>query len=310
MTKTDKVRQAQHIGEHHDRQGIMSQLTQEEQNALVTETLDLVGHIVAEVSARYPRHVDRGELWNAGSLGLVEASRRFDPDSGIPFARYAAIRIRGAIIDSTRTRDWASRSVRRNQREINEAQAGVEEKLGRSASNAEVAQFLEISEEELVKRQAKATASTLLHLDQPTEDQETTLADTVVESSHELQPDASLEQRELRGTLIDSVRHLPPVQAEVVSRYYLEGELLQDIAADMGLTEARVSQIRSEALMSMRSFFSTQYDGVDEAPDDAPGKRARAAYMARMSEQSTWRTRLDAEPQYHEITEKGASLTV
>lgn len=287
----------------------MSRLTQEEQNALVTETLDLVGHIVAEVSARYPRHVDRGELWNAGSLGLVEASRRFDPESGIPFARYAAIRIRGAIIDSTRTRDWASRSVRRNQREINEAQAGVEEQLGRSASNAEIASFLEISEDELVKRQAKASASTLLHLDQPTEDQETTLADTVVESSHELQPDASLEQRELRGSLVDSVRHLPPIQAEVVTRYYLEGELLQDIASDMGLTEARVSQIRSEALVSMRSFFSTQYDGVDEAPDDAPGKRARAAYLARMSEQSTWRTRLDAEPEYHEITENGASLT-
>jgi len=69
-------------------------LDQCEQNRMVTETLDLVGHIVAEVSARYPRHVDRGELWNAGALGLVEASRRFDPDSGIPFARYAAIRIR------------------------------------------------------------------------------------------------------------------------------------------------------------------------------------------------------------------------
>lgn len=287
----------------------MSQLTHEERNALVIETLDLVGHIVAEVSARYPRHVDRGELWNAGSLGLVEASRRFDPDSGIPFARYAAIRIRGAIIDSTRTRDWASRSVRRNQRAINEARAGVEEKLGRSASNREIAEFLEISEEELVKRQAKASASTLLHLDQPTEEQDTTLADTVVESSHELQPDASLEQRELRGTLIDSVKHLPPVQAEVVSRSYLKGELLQDIAAEMGLTEARASQIRSEALMSIRAFFSTQYDGVDETPDNAPGKRARAAYLARMSEQSMWRTRLESEPEYHAITESGASIS-
>lgn len=287
----------------------MSQLTHEEQNALVTETLDLVGHIVAEVSARYPRHVDRGELWNAGSLGLVEASRRFDRDSGIPFARYAAIRIRGAIIDSTRSRDWASRSVRRKQREINEAQSSVEEKVGRSASNAEIARFLEITEEELLKRQEKANASTLLHLDQPTEEQDMTLADTVMESAPELQPDSSLEQRELRGTLIDSVKLLPPVQAEVVSRYYLEGELLQDIATDLGLTEARVSQIRSEALMSMRSFFSTQYDGVEEAPDDAPGKRARAAYLARMSEQSTWRTRLDSEPRYHQITENGASIS-
>lgn len=282
----------------------MSHLTQEEQNALVTETLDLVGHIVSEVSARYPRHVDRSELWNAGSLGLVEASRRFDPDSGIPFARYAAIRIRGAIIDSTRTRDWASRSVRRNLRDIQEAQVGIEEQRGgQGASNRELAEFLEISEEELVKRQAQATTSTLLHLDQPTEDQDSSLVDSVVEKDHELLPDTSLEQREMRGTLMDSVKHLPEVQAEVVTRYYLEGELLQDIADDMGLTEARVSQIRSEALMSMRSFFSTQYDGVEATPEDAPGKRARAAYLARMSEQSTWRTRLESEDEFAEITE-------
>lgn len=301
MTKYDSAA----LGLDHDHWSTtMSHLTQEEQNALVTETLDLVGHIVSEVSARYPRHVDRSELWNAGSLGLVEASRRFDPDSGIPFARYAAIRIRGAIIDSTRTRDWASRSVRRNLRDIQEAQVGIEEQRGgQGASNRELAEFLEISEEELVKRQAQATTSTLLHLDQPTEDQDSSLVDSVVEKDHELLPDTSLEQREMRGTLMDSVKHLPEVQAEVVTRYYLEGELLQDIADDMGLTEARVSQIRSEALMSMRSFFSTQYDGVEATPEDAPGKRARAAYLARMSEQSTWRTRLESEDEFAEITE-------
>ena len=127
----------------------MASLTSHEQNQLVTETMDLVGHIVAEVSARYPRHVDRSELWNAGALGLVEASRRFDPDSGIPFARYAAIRIRGAIIDSTRTRDWASRSVRRRLREIQQATAGIEEQHGRAPTSGELADFLDITEDEL-----------------------------------------------------------------------------------------------------------------------------------------------------------------
>lgn len=286
----------------------MSSLTHQEQNALVTETLDLVGHIVNEVSARYPRHVDREELWNAGSLGLVEASRRFDPDSGIPFARYAAIRIRGAIIDSTRTRDWASRSVRRNLRDIQVAKEGVEETKGSAATDAEIAEFLGISEDELLKQQAYAKAATLLHLDKPTEDEESTLLDTVVESDDEILPEASLEQRELRGTLMDSVRHLPAVQAEVVSRYYLGGELLQDIAQDMGLTEARLSQIRSEALMSIRSFFSTQYVGVAAADDNAPGKRARAAYLARMSEQSTWRTRLDSASEFQTVTESEGSV--
>lgn len=272
----------------------MATLSTSEQNALVTETLDLVGHIVSEVSARYPRHVDRTELWNAGALGLVEASRRYDPDSGIPFARYAAIRIRGAIIDSTRTRDWASRSVRRRLREIQQAHAGLEEQNGRAPSNVELAEFLEISEAELVRRQAQATTSTLLHLDQPAEGEEASLADRVEEERSDVLPDQALEQRELRGTLVDAVRNLPPVQAEVVSRYYLEGDLLQDIADDMGLTEARVSQIRSEALAAMRSFFATQYEGIEAAADSVPGKRARAAYLDRMEESSDWRSRLDA----------------
>jgi RNA polymerase sigma factor for flagellar operon FliA len=274
----------------------MAALAAEEQNALVSETLDLVGHIVSEVSARYPRHVDRSELWNAGALGLVEASRRYDQDSGIPFARYAAIRIRGAIIDSTRTRDWASRSVRRRLREIQETQTGLEEQKGRPATTNEIAEFLGISVEELSSRQAHAATSTLLHLDQRSESDETPMVDRVEEERGEVLPDVALEQRELRGSLVDAVRHLPAVQAEVISRYYLEGELLQGIADDLGLTEARVSQIRSEALMAMRSFFSTQYEGVEASPENAPGKRARAAYVARMAEQSNWRTRLDAEP--------------
>ncbi len=116
-------------------------LTSHQQNQLVTDNMDLVGHIVAEVSARYPRHVDRAELWNAGALGLVEASRRFDPESGIPFARHAAIRIRGAIIDSTRTRDWASRSVRRNIRDIQQAQSGLEEQHGKTPVAEELCIF-------------------------------------------------------------------------------------------------------------------------------------------------------------------------
>jgi RNA polymerase sigma factor for flagellar operon FliA len=274
----------------------MALLTTVEQNELVTETLDLVGHIVSEVSARYPRHVDRTELWNAGALGLVEASRRYDPESGIPFARYAAIRIRGAIIDSTRTRDWASRSVRRHLRDIQQASTGLEEQHGRPPSNAELAEFLEISEKELVRRQAQATTSTLLHLDQPTEGEDASLADRVEEERMDVLPDQALESRELRGTLVDAIRKLPAVQAEVVSRYYLHGDLLQDIADDMGLTEARVSQIRSEALASMRSFFATQYEGVEAAADSTPGKRARAAYLERMESESDWRTRLDSEP--------------
>ncbi len=278
----------------------MAPMSTEEQNRLVAETLDLVGHIVAEVSVRYPRHVDRSELWNAGALGLVEASRRYDPESGIPFARYAAIRIRGAIIDSTRTRDWASRSVRRRLREINQATAMLEEQHGQAPNSEELAEFLGITVEELVRRQAQASVSTLLHLDQPADGDDIPLVDRVQESSAEVLPEVAFEERELRGNLVEAVRNLPPIQAEVISRYYLEGELLQDIADDLGLTEARVSQIRSEALASMRSFFATQYEGVEATPESTPGKRARAAYLERMAA-TDWRTRIEAAEERGEV---------
>jgi RNA polymerase sigma factor for flagellar operon FliA len=264
-----------------------------ERNQLVTEHLDLVGHIVAEVSVRYPRHVDRKELWNAGALGLVEASRRFNFDAGSPFARYAAIRIRGAIIDSTRTRDWATRSVRRQLREIQQLTSDLEERTGKRPEDKDLAETLGISVQELSERQAQETFSTLLHLDQDDSD-EAPLRDQVAEKRTQVLPEESLEHRELLGTLKAAIEHLPPVQAAVVARYYLDGELLQDIAEDLGVTEARVSQIRAEALASMRSYFTTMYDGLPEVADGTPGKRARAAYLSMLSENTTWRSRLES----------------
>lgn len=286
----------------------MNALTTTEQNQMVVETIDLIGHIVAELSARYPRHVDRSELWNAGALGLVEASRRFDPQSGVPFARYAAIRIRGAIIDSTRSRDWATRSVRRRQREVSEATVGLEDDHGRAPSAQEVASFLGIDTEELARRRSQALASTLLHLDQPLDGEDSTLGERLEEPGTDVTPDEALEARELRGTLAEAVRNLPSVQAEVVSRYYVDGELLQAIADDLSLTEARVSQIRSEGLAALKAYFATQYDDVEDGPDDAPGKRSRVAYLERMAQKSDWRTRIDAASFMDAASEGLASL--
>lgn len=286
----------------------MTELTTEQQNEMVVETVDLVGHIVAELSARYPRHVDRTELWNAGALGLVEASRRFDPDSGVPFARYAAIRIRGAIIDSTRSRDWATRSVRRRQREVSQATVGLEDDHGRAPTAEEVASFLGIDTDELARRRSQALASTLLHLDQPLDGEDSTLGDRLEAQGADATPDEALERRELSGTLAQAVLNLPSVQAEVISRYYVNGELLQAIADDLSLTEARVSQIRSEGLAALKAYFATQYDDVADGPDDAPGKRARAAYLERMAQQSDWRARIDAASFMDAASEGLASL--
>lgn len=265
-------------------------------NALAIEHLYLVQHIVNQVSSRFPRHIDRQELWNAGAYGLVDASRRYDASSGIPFSRYAAIRIRGEMIDSTRTRDWASRGLRRELREVKRAGEAFEAGNGREASTEELAQVIGVPVEEIERRRTAAARSNLLHLDQPfaSGDEDETLGDRLYDPAVSNNPDDSLEQRELMGTLHTAIGFLPDIQREVVRRYYLDGELLRDIATSMQVTEARVSQIRAEALNAMRAYFTTEFDGVEAVEDDAPGRRRRAAFVAAMSARSTWRSRVEA----------------
>ena len=107
-----------------------------ERDQRVLDNVDLIQHAVNQVSSRYPAHVDRRELWNAGALGLVEAAARYRAESGVPFPRYASTRIRGAIIDSTRQRDWVGRGVRRSTREIRRAEEALTDEQGRFPSDA------------------------------------------------------------------------------------------------------------------------------------------------------------------------------
>lgn len=266
-------------------------------NSLVEEHLYLVQHVVNSLASRFPRHVDRGELWSAGAHGLVDASRRYDPDAGIPFARYATIRIRGAILDSTRTRDWATRSLRREMRTVREAEAAFSDTHGRTPDSVELAATLGMTPEKLAAHQAAAATANLLHLDHTVsggEEGDSTLAERLEERDSSVLPEDSLENQELIGTARSAVEHLPEVQREVVERYYFGGELLRDIADSLGVTEARVSQIRSEALLAMRSYFGTTFEGVPGVAANAPGLRRRASYVADVAASTTWRTRLDA----------------
>ena len=266
--------------------------TVDDANDLAAENIELVQQIVNQVAMRYPRHVDRAELWSAGATGLVEASRSYRPETGIPFNRYATIRIRGAIIDSTRKRDWAVRSLRRRMREVHSAEDRFEVAQGRKPTDDELSELIGIDIEELQKRRTAAMTSSLLHLDQ--EDPErVSLGERIEERSADRLPEETLSNREVLGTLSTAIQELPDLQRDVIHRYYLQGEMLQSIAESLGVTEARVSQIRAEAVNAMRSYFATLYDAVEEVPADAPGRRSRAAYLATLAEKSTWLSRLE-----------------
>ncbi|WP_165491826.1 sigma-70 family RNA polymerase sigma factor [Egibacter rhizosphaerae] len=264
-------------------------------NERVESHLYLVQHVVNQLASRYPRHIDRSELWSAGASGLVDASRRYDPETGVPFARYATIRIRGAIIDSTRTRDWATRSLRRDMRTLSEERASFEQAHGRAPTTEELAQRVGMTVDEIAGRESAAATANLLHLDQPLandEGDEATFGERIPERDDQLLPDASLEHQELLGTVRTAIRFLPEIQREVVERYFFGGELLRDIADSLGVTEARVSQIRSEALNAVRAYFAEHFDAVPNVPAGAPGSRQRAHYVERVADGSDWRSRL------------------
>src|SRR5919198_412737 len=177
------------------------------------------------------------------------------PESEVPFARYASIRIRGAIIDSARSRDWAARSVRRAIRSLRQEEEAFEAEAGRQATDEELAERMGITIETLREHRENVVTTSLLHLDYAYPDQEALHA-AFPESDPDVLPEESLEQRELFGTLRTTIDYLPAPQAEVIRRYYFGNEMLQDIARSMGVTEARVSQICTEALNSIRASFA------------------------------------------------------
>jgi RNA polymerase sigma factor FliA len=267
---------------------------------LIESHLHLVDHVVHQLAARFPRHVDRDELQGAGAAGLVDAAHRYDASTGVPFPRYASIRIRGAILDATRTRDWATRRLRRDLRAIEAATSTLEERLQRTPEDGEIAAELGIEVATVQERRASAITSTLLTLDRPLGDDGdvTSLADRIEEGDTAWLPESSLERNELVGTLRAAVSRLPELPRRVLVEHHFEGRLLRDIAADLGVTEARTSQLRHEALHALQAYFGTTYDQVPSVPADAPGKRARAAFVATVQADTTWRSRLvgDAAP--------------
>ncbi|WP_195210422.1 sigma-70 family RNA polymerase sigma factor [Actinomarinicola tropica] len=261
----------------------------------IEENLPLVKHIVFQVAVHFPRHVDREELARAGALGLVEAARRYDDDRGVPFERFAAQRIRGAILDAVRAADWAPRSVRTLARRLEAAEQRLASQLGRVPSPAEMADELGISRAELNRLQDRMFRSVVLALEHEVTDdtdEDLTLVDVLTDQSC-IEPLEELESREMLGYLRDAVSLLPERQRIVVVGYFLEGRTSQDLARFLGVTESRISQLRSEALEMLREGIESQYaPAADDAPSGRVARR-KANYAAAISAASDWRDRLD-----------------
>jgi len=221
---------------------------------LVSEHLRLVYHIAWKIFKSAPHGVELDELLSAGTIGLMKAIDTFDPSRGLAFSTLAAPRIRGAILDDLRKRDSVPRSVRRKQRHVKQARENLMQTLNREPLPAETAEELGIDLDEYWRWEQDTQGTAALSLDHPPD---TGSGDSLsYESFSWGEADQDLDERmtyaEEVGILREEILNLDHRDRLVVSLYYFQGLKLHEIASIMDLTESRISQIRSQALMRLR----------------------------------------------------------
>jgi RNA polymerase sigma factor for flagellar operon FliA len=260
-----------------------------ELETLIRDNMPLVGHMVREMLFKVPPHVHRDDLASAGYAALVTAARSFDPARGIPFGRFAASRVRGALLDELRGMDWASRSVRARARRADTARQELTAKLGRTPTVTELSELLGVGVGELATVEDDVQRAAVLSLQGFSSG---TAEDLVTESS--MNPEELLVHRERIGYLHDAVAVLPERLRFVVEASFLQERPLSEVAAELDVTESRVSQLRTEALALLRDGLSTHMDQHDTAAakNDGVVARRRAAYAAQIAARSTMASRL------------------
>ncbi|MDA8267820.1 MAG: RNA polymerase sigma factor WhiG [Actinomycetota bacterium] len=248
----------------------------------------LVKYVAGRVAVGLPQHVDGADLVSYGIIGLIDAIDRYDTTRAVKFETYAIPRIRGAIIDELRAIDWVPRSVRAKARAVEQAYSSLEATLLRTPSDAEVATEMGVSEHDLHDVLRQISFVGVAALDEVfmvggDRTERTTLGDTIADST--AGPVALFEDKEAKEILSQAIAKLGDRERTVLSLYYYENLTLAEIGEILGVTESRVCQIHTKAVLQLRSRLSDRR-GEAGAPEDAgsrtvTGRARRAGAAAR-----------------------------
>lgn len=226
----------------------------------IEKYLPLVKRIAGRLAISLPQHVDEDDLIGYGVFGLLDAVERFDPSKGAKFETYATLRVRGAMIDGLRTMDWVPHSARQKIKRIQEAFAEVEAQQGRPACNEEVATFLQMDLRDLEIAIHQGQMLTLTSLDEMVAGEEgeahtpkTQLTDPLAQEAYQ-----EVELNDQKKILADAIEKLPEKEKLVIALYYQEDLTLKEIAVIMKLSESRISQLHSQAILRLRGRLSRQ----------------------------------------------------
>ncbi len=224
----------------------------------------LVKYVAGRTAAGLPPHVEEADLISYGLDGLVSAIERFDPSREIKFETYAITRIKGAIIDELRSMDWVPRSVRARTREIERAHAKLEHRLQRTPTDEELAKELGIEVAELQEALIAISHSSIVALDElwsvsDSSGDQVSLMDTI-EDPGAPDPARALDVGDLKDRIADSIARLPEREKLVIALYYYENLTLREIGEVLGVTESRVSQLHTKAVLRLRSGMQSDDD--------------------------------------------------
>ncbi|MBI3735023.1 FliA/WhiG family RNA polymerase sigma factor [Candidatus Sumerlaeota bacterium] len=216
----------------------------------------LVKFIANRIAGRLPQHVEIDDLVESGIIGLIDALEKFDPSHQIKFKTYAEFRIRGAILDELRALDWVPRSTRQKATRLERAYADLEQKLGRPASDAEMIAYLKVTPQEFDELVREARGSALLSLDElraeGEEGGEHNLLEYLCSDAEQCQLAQTLNTEQAFRLVADTIDQLPEKERLVISLYYYEELTMKEIGEIMAITESRVSQIHTKAVLRLR----------------------------------------------------------
>ena len=233
-----------------------------EREQMVRKYAPLVKYIANRISLRVPPNVSLDDLISCGTMGLLDAISKFDPEKNVKFKTYAEVRIRGSILDGLRNLDWIPRSVRKKIQEMERCIQKVERELGRPAEDEEIAQELQLSMEDFYTLMNQARSIDLLSLDETVRDQSfTETKESYVNfiPSHVTPQDEALTA-ETKQVVADGIKKLSQKEQKVLALYYHEGLTLKEVGDALGLTESRISQIHTQCVIKLRVKLKSYFE--------------------------------------------------
>lgn len=215
----------------------------------------LVKYVAGKIAVGMPQNVEYEDLVSYGTFGLFDAIKKFDPTKNIKFKTYAMTRVRGSIFDELRSIDWVPRSIRQKAKQIEKVIVELEHKVGRTIEDEEIAAELDISMEELQSILSKISGTSLFSLNDiwkgDNDNENLSFIETIV-SPQNMNPDVMIEHEEIKNTITGCIKKLPDREKKVIVLYYYEDLTLKEIGEVLEVTESRVSQLHTKAIMRLR----------------------------------------------------------